>query len=92
MHGKYEKFIHFASFEAFMEVMFQVELFCVVTPCGVVVGYQYFRRRQYGTLKGWYPNTILQDITIQNTSNLYSMLVERSERKIQFGRPRHRWE
>jgi len=28
------------SFEAFTAVMFQVEVFWVVTPCNVVVGYQ----------------------------------------------------
>jgi hypothetical protein len=32
-----------ASFEASTEVMFQVEVFWVVTPCSVVVGYQRFR-------------------------------------------------
>jgi len=31
------------SFEAFTAVMFQVEVFWVVTPCNVVVGYQRFR-------------------------------------------------
>jgi hypothetical protein len=32
-----------ASFEAFTAVMFQVEVFCVVKPCSVVVGDQRFR-------------------------------------------------
>jgi hypothetical protein len=32
-----------ANFEAFTAVMFQVEVFWVVTPCGVVVGYRRFR-------------------------------------------------
>jgi hypothetical protein len=31
------------SFEAFTAVMSQVEVFWVVTPCSVVVGYQRFR-------------------------------------------------
>jgi hypothetical protein len=31
------------SFEAFLAVMFQVEIFCVVTSCIIVVGYQRFR-------------------------------------------------
>jgi hypothetical protein len=31
------------NFEAFTEVMFQVEVFRIVTPCSVVVGYQRFR-------------------------------------------------
>jgi hypothetical protein len=31
-----------ASFEAFMTVMFQAEVFWVVTPCSVVVGYERF--------------------------------------------------
>jgi len=29
-----------ASSEVFTAVKFQVEVFCVVTPCSVVVGYQ----------------------------------------------------
>jgi hypothetical protein len=33
----------FVSFEASMTVMFQVEVFWVVMPCNVVVGYQCFR-------------------------------------------------
>jgi hypothetical protein len=32
-----------SRFEAFSAVMFQVEVFWVVTPFGVVVGYQRFR-------------------------------------------------
>jgi hypothetical protein len=32
-----------AIFEAFMAVMIQVEVFCVVMPCSVVVGYHRFR-------------------------------------------------
>jgi hypothetical protein len=31
------------SFEAFTALIFQVEVFCVVTRCSVVVGYQRFR-------------------------------------------------
>jgi hypothetical protein len=31
------------SFETFMAVVFQVEVFRLVTPCNVVVGYQRFR-------------------------------------------------
>jgi len=33
----------YASFEAFTEVMIQVVIFRVMTPCSVVVGYQHFR-------------------------------------------------
>jgi hypothetical protein len=32
-----------ASFEAYTAVIFQVEVFWVVTPCSVVAGYQHFR-------------------------------------------------
>jgi hypothetical protein len=32
-----------ASLEAFIAMMFQVEVFWFVTPCSVVVGYQSFR-------------------------------------------------
>jgi len=35
--------IYFGSFGTFTAVMFQVEVFWVVTPCSVVVGYQSFR-------------------------------------------------
>jgi len=34
---------HCASFEAFAAVMFHVEVFWIVTPCSIVVGYQRFR-------------------------------------------------
>jgi len=33
-----------ARFEAFKAVKIQVEVFRVVTPCGVVIGYQRFKR------------------------------------------------
>jgi hypothetical protein len=36
------------SFEALAVVMFQVEVFWVVTPCSVVVGYQRFRAEDGG--------------------------------------------
>jgi hypothetical protein len=45
-------------------VMFQVEVFWIVTPCGVVIGYQRFRgtcclHLQGGvTLKRWCPMTL----------------------------------
>jgi len=32
-----------ARFEIFTALMFQVEVFCIVTPCGFVVGYQRHR-------------------------------------------------
>jgi hypothetical protein len=31
------------SFEAFTAVMFQIEVFCVVTLCSVVIGYRLFK-------------------------------------------------
>jgi len=31
------------SFEAFTALIFQVEVFCVVTPCSIVVGYQRYK-------------------------------------------------
>jgi hypothetical protein len=44
-----------ASFDTFTEVMLQVEVFWVVTPCDIVVGYQCIRGpwrwRQHGFLK-----------------------------------------
>jgi hypothetical protein len=38
-------------FEVFMEVKIQVEVFCVVTPLSVVVGYQRFRGPEDGGSK-----------------------------------------
>jgi hypothetical protein len=71
--------ILFASSEAFMAVMFQVEVCRVVTPCSVV-GYQRFRGpwfwrwRQHGSLKRWYPTTALHDVIAQETSTCYSFM------------------
>jgi len=39
----YRYYILDSSFEAFMAVMFQDEVFCFATSCSVVVGYQRFR-------------------------------------------------
>jgi len=58
-----------AMFEVFTTVKIQVEVFWVVSPCSVVIGYQRFGdpwylhlqgegRRQHGPLKRWYPTTI----------------------------------
>jgi hypothetical protein len=47
------------SFEASTAVMFQVEFFCVVTSCSVVVGYQRFRGPR------------CQGVTAQKTSTWY---------------------
>jgi len=59
-------------------LMFQVEVFWVVTPCIVVVGYQSFGGpcclhlqgdgRQHGSPKRWRPTTTLHGITTQKTS------------------------
>jgi len=42
----------FTSFEVFTAVTFQTELFWIVTPCSVVVGYQRFRAPCCLQLKG----------------------------------------
>jgi hypothetical protein len=69
-------------FEAFTEVMFPVEVFWVLTPCSVVLGYQrsevhvvsifratsHWRWSQHSPLKRRYPTTTLHVITIQKTS------------------------
>jgi hypothetical protein len=39
----FPKLLVFASFEAFTAVLFQVEVFWVVTPCNVAVGCRRFR-------------------------------------------------
>jgi hypothetical protein len=44
--------LHNAIFEAFTAVMFQVEMFLVVTPCSVVLGYQRFRGPRCLRLQG----------------------------------------
>jgi len=49
--------------------MMPVEVFCAVTPCSTVVGYQRFGGpwRQHGRLKRWYPITTLHSIITQKT-------------------------
>jgi hypothetical protein len=37
--SNYNRHNNYASFEAFTVAIFQVEVFLVVTPCGVVVGH-----------------------------------------------------
>jgi len=69
-----------SSFQTFTAVMYQVEVFFVVTQCSDV-GYQRFggpphqstsprRGRQYGPLKRWYPTTTLHDVTTQEDLEL----------------------
>jgi len=63
------------KFGTFTAVMFQVEVFWIVMPCGVMVRYQHFRSmlppssscrwRWHGPLKHWYPTTTLHSITTQ---------------------------
>jgi len=55
----------YASFEAFTAVMFQVQVFWIVTPYIVVVGYQRFRGPC--CLHRWYPTTSLRGFTTLNT-------------------------
>jgi len=50
-------------FELFTAMKIQVEVFWVVTPCDIVVGY-----RQHGRLKRWYPTTTLHGVIIQKIS------------------------
>jgi hypothetical protein len=52
--------------------LWNFEVFCVVTPCSVVVGYQSFTgscclHLQGGPLKRWYPTTALHGVIIQKT-------------------------
>jgi hypothetical protein len=54
------------SLEAFTAMMFQVEVFWVVTSCCVVVGY-------HGHLKHLYPTTTLHGVTTQKTEDGSSM-------------------
>jgi hypothetical protein len=70
---KGEEFLY-ANFEAFMVVMFQVQVLWIMMQCRVVVGYLQFRGpcclhlRQHGPLKHQYPTTTLPSITMQKTS------------------------
>jgi len=50
-----------------IQTSFQVKLFWAVTLCSVAVWYHHFRdlRRQHGSVKLWYPTTILQGVTAQ---------------------------
>jgi len=56
-----------ARFEVYVAVKIQIEVFWVVTPCHVVVGYRpfvyIFRQRQHGPPKRWYPTTTLHRVT-----------------------------
>jgi len=47
-----------------------VEVFRVLTPCSVIVGYQHYggRWRQRGHPKRWYPTATVHSVTTQNTS------------------------
>jgi hypothetical protein len=47
-----------ASFRTFTIVTFQVEVFCVVLPCSVVVGYQEPRRLRLEILKMMFAPTV----------------------------------
>jgi hypothetical protein len=64
-------------------MIFQVEVFWVVTPCSVVVGYQRFRgsccRHLHGPLERWYPTTTLHGFTTQKTSTLNITSVKASK-------------
>jgi len=62
-----------ATFETFTAVMFQVDIFWVVTSYNIVVRYQCFRgpcclHLWHELQKQWYPTTILHGITTQETS------------------------
>jgi hypothetical protein len=45
-----------------MVVKIQVEVFWVVMPCSVAVGW-----REQGSPKHWYPTTTLDEVTTQKT-------------------------
>jgi len=61
------------SSKAFAAVIFQVDVFWIVTPCNVVVGYQRFRslclpNLLVWPLKCWYPTTTLNGVTTQKAT------------------------
>jgi hypothetical protein len=63
-----------ASFEAITAVMFQAEVFWVMTQRGVVVRHQHFKGpfslhfRVHGPLKRWYTTTTPHGVTTQKNS------------------------
>jgi hypothetical protein len=69
----------FARFEVFMAVNIQVEVFWVVTPCNVAVGYRRFgipalppssrwSDWRHAPLKRWHPTATLRGVRTQNAS------------------------
>jgi hypothetical protein len=60
-----------ASYEAFVVVMFPVEVFWVVTPFPCCSPWRW---RQHGRQKRWYPTTTLHGVTTQETSTGYMEL------------------
>jgi hypothetical protein len=67
-----------ARFEVFTAAKIQVEVFWIVMPCRVAVGYQHFGRPCclhlqgevfQGPLKHYYPTTTLLGFTTQKTSS-----------------------
>jgi len=68
----------FASFESFTAMMFQVQVFWVMTSYSVVVGwYQRFKGPccENGPLQRWYPTTTLHGVTTQKTSTWLIILL-----------------
>jgi len=65
-----------ARFKVFTTVGIKVNVFWVVTPCSVVVGYRCFRGSCcHGPLKCWYATTTLHGIATQKilTWNITTM-------------------
>jgi len=52
------------SFEAYKAVIFQVEVFWVVTPCSVVIGYQRFRGPCILHLRSHTQNSVIINLII----------------------------
>jgi len=52
------------------QILVLVKFFWVLTPCGVMIGYQHFRGPcclpEGGPLEHWYPNMTLHGVTTQN--------------------------
>jgi hypothetical protein len=62
----------------------KLRVFCVVTPCSVMVGYQRFRGqpwrwRQHGSPKRWYPTILQHGITTQETSSWNTIALKAAE-------------
>jgi hypothetical protein len=71
MEMKISMSVTVARFEVFTAVKIQLNVFCAVTLCGVVVGYQHFGGK--GRQQVEYPTAPVHGVTTQTTSTWKSV-------------------